>query len=674
MAQVYEVEFNGQTYEVEANSPEEAAAVFAPEQQPAAPAQQPAPQQPASYAQQAMQRGPTGFGSMTAVNPASAEPAAEAARSYGSGMVEGVHRLMAGGKQLYGAVSDFFTREHVAGRGKKDLYTAQELLREAVASAEAEEAGRFMPGREAAAQLTSAGTLALAPEAALPRATTVIGALAKNFLSGGLGGAFTFDPEGSKLDDTLGGGAANAVLGVVPSLPPAIKNVVGRGLARINNEGRTAARVARAQSALPNTPFSLAQRTGVPELIYLEHRAYDLDQVNFFADQTDQFIADAANALRQPLRPGQTLGGDAAILKEAMDDHIGSIRQNASRTFEYGVSRAAATAGPDVTIPIDNFRNEIRSVLDEAKSYARVRDKPPIKESYIAHLESLLQPDKKAMSIKDLSLTLKELTALQKSDDPIAKALGTRLRNQGLEADLDGLQNMQQQDEAIKTLLDTRAEYRRAMQAANALSEAATYKMLDGATEPREMIERFASYSPSKQENIRDFMAQHSPALLRSLKQGVIDDAVSRSGVIREAADSQRSLDELQKALFDGDVMRTSGLWSPRELERIEGIKDGLRVIKNARPNVGSSGTPIAPEDVAINLISRSGPFMARFITRALTSARASDFFIDPNIYQMMTKMNRSTTGTATNLATRAALMAYLQENYPETEVEVERQ
>lgn len=581
--------------------------------------------------------------------------------SRGAGMVEGIQRLVAGGKQLYGAVEDFFTAKDKAGRGKKDKFTAEELLRSATAEAEAQERGLNMGQRELAAQGTQLGTLALAPEAALPRATTVIGAAAKNFLSGGIGGAMTFEPEGSKLDDTLGGATTGAVLGLVPSLAPAVKNVVGKGLARVAREGRTARRVASAEEALPNTTFSLAQRTGVPELAYLEHRAYNLDQVNFFADQTDQFIADAAQALGQPIRAGQTLGGDAAIFKRSMDDQIGNIRKNASKSWNYGMSKAATLAGPDTTIPIDNFKQAIREVIDTAKAEARVRDTPPLKESYIAHLESLLQ--KKAMTVQELNTSLRELTAIQGSNNPIAKALGTKLRNDGIEADLDAIEKMPTQQPAIQTLLETRAEYRRAMQAADALSEQAAYKLV-GAENPAEMISNIKSFSRDKQVAVRDFLAKNSPDLLRSLKQGVVDDAVKQSGVIREAADAQQDLARFQNAVFDGDQFRASGLFSPAEVKRAEGIADGLRVIQNNRPGFGSAGTPVAPEDVAINLISRSGPFMARFLTRALTGSKASQFFIDPEIYNLMTKMNRSTTGSATNLAARAALMSYLQEEY----------
>lgn len=668
MPQVYEVEYQGQTYEVEADSPEQAAAAFGP-----APAQQAAPANNSAALDQAVQM--QQFGQMSAgplsetqtqeQRAAAWEGARQAPLSLGSGLVEGLQRVVGGGKQLYGAVSDYFTGLDKAGRGAKDKYTAQEMLRAAVAEAEAKDAGRIPEARNLAAGAAQLGTLAVAPEAALPRATTVIGALAKNFTSGAIGGALTFDPEGSKADDALGGGATSALIGIVPSLPPAIKNVVGRGLARVNREGRTGARVAAMEKVLPNTKVSLAQRTGVPELNYLEHRTYDLDQVNFFADQTDTFIADAAKALGQPLRPGQTLTADAAVMREAMDSHIKDIRNNASRTYQYGVSKAATMAGPDTTVPITNFRNTIREVIDEAKSYERVRDTPPIKKEYIDYLETLIKPDKTSMTVPELSRTLKELTAIQGSDDRIAKALGTKLRNQGLEADLDALQVVPQTDDAIKTLLQTRAEYRRSINAAQALADATVYKLLDDASEPTAMIRKLESYSPSKQDSVRTFLEQHNPSMLRSLRQEVVNDAVGQAGTIRAGADAQQDLEKFERALFDGDRFKTSGLWGPKDMQKVDAIAEGLRVIKNTRPNVGSSGTPVAPEDVAINLVSRSGPFMARFLTRALTSGNASQFFTDPNIYQMMTRLNRSTTGSATNLAMRAALMAYLQEEYP---------
>jgi hypothetical protein len=642
---IYEVEHGGQTYEVEASSPEQAALAFG--------------SAPASQAKQPQEEFEP-FGLFTF--PASGPEMNTQESSRMAGIPEGLQRVKAGVMQAGGAVADFFTRNDKAGRGLKDQVTAEELLRATTADAEARERGLDMQTRDRTATLTQLGTLAIAPEAALPRATTVTGAAVKNFLSGGIGGAATFEPEGSKLDDTLGGGALSTTFGLVPSIPPAMKNVVGKGLARVAREGRTARRVANAEQTLPNTTFSLAQRTGVPELSYLEHRAYNLDQVNFFADQTDQFIADAADALAQPIKQGQTLGGDVAIFKKSMDDQIGNIRKNASKSFEYGLSKAATLAGPDTTVNIDNFRNVAREVLPTLKAVKEASEDLPISNAYIANLERMVASGK-AMTVQELNTALRQLTALQKSTNPEAKAMATRLRNDGIEADLDAVEKMPTQEPAVTTLLETRAEYRRAMQAANLLSEHAAYKLV-GSDNPAEIIANVKGFSREKQAAVREFLANNSPDLLRSLKQGIVADAVQKSGVIREAADAQQDLAKFQDAMFDGDTFRASGLFSPAELKRAEGIADGLRVIQNNRPRLTTAGTPVAPEDVAINLISRSGPFMARFLTRALTGSKASQFFTDPNIYNLMTKMNRSTTGSATNLASRALLINYLQEEY----------
>lgn len=671
---VYEVERGGVVYEVEADSAEQAMTVAMAFSESSAPAQQP------------MNRGSAYAAAHT---PEGLETNRQLAPSVGSGIVEGIQRTVAGGKQLAGAVSDYFTRLDRAGRGANEKFTAQEMLRAATATADAAEKNRLMGLRELTAGATQAAALTAGPEMGLPRATTVIGAMAKNFLSGGIGGAATFAPspgpelapdgvtlvdyDSSKMDDAVGGAVTSTLWGLVPSLPPAIKNVVGKGLARIAGEGRTAARVANAQQALPNTPFSLAQRTGVPELRYLEHRAYDYDQVNFFADQTDAFIADAAKALRQPIAPNQTLGGDAAIFKQAMSDNIGSIKKNASRAYEYGMSKAAitATSNPQplqgVKVPAAQFRSQLEAIVQDSNSPLATAGEELLKESFVK--QAMFASQGGTMDPAQLANLLKGLTRLQKSDDKIKAAVGSRLR-EALDGDLDILeqQGPMLTDDVTKMILQTRAEYRRAMQAANALSESAVYKLVDGADTPEGIVNAVKSYGPQKQEAIRTFLEQNNPAMLRSLKQEVVNDAVRSAGVIREAADAQQDLAKLQATLFDGDQFRTSGLWSPQELKKVNSIADGLRVIQNNRPLVGSAGTPVGPEDVAINLVSRSAPFMARFITRALTGAQASRFFTDPTIYAIMTKINRSTTGSASNLAGRAALLSYLQEEYAEPE------
>jgi hypothetical protein len=276
------------------------------------------------------------------------------------------------------------------------------------------------------------------------------------------------------------------------------------------------------------------------------------------------------------------------------------------------------------------------------------------------------------VNVNQLADTLVDLTKLQKSEDAQTRALASRMR-QALDTDLDNLEGNATfaADDATKELLQTRAEYRRAQQLIGELSNSAAYKLL-GVDDPQlfdatETLTKLKSFTPEKRASVRSFLEENSPDLLVTLKDAAVRDAAKRANTIREAADSQQDLGQLMDGMFDaknGFDLRTSGLWNADELKRIEGIKDGLRVIANNRPNLGGSGTPIKPEDVAINLVSRHSAFVARQATRILMSAKASQFFTDPRVYERLTKMNRSTTGSPTNMMARAALLELMQDEY----------
>jgi hypothetical protein len=227
------------------------------------------------------------------------------------------------------ATNKLIRREQGLRDNSKELpVVAKELIRQQLQEAEDLEAGASRTGRNAMAKTVQLGTLALAPEAALPRATTFSGAMLKNSASGAIGGAAEFDAEPN--NNALIGAAAAPVFGSVPALVPAIKNYVGRALARVSREGRTAARVANASSTLPNVEYSLAQVTGVPELKTLERAAYDSKMVNFFADQTDKFVADTVAALRQPMKEGQTLANDFVSARARASKNLTDFKQAAN--------------------------------------------------------------------------------------------------------------------------------------------------------------------------------------------------------------------------------------------------------------------------------------------------------------------------------------------------------
>lgn len=652
---IYEVEHNGKVYEVDASSAEQAAEAFS---------QQPAKQSLGQSIVSSM-AGPMAATGGTPDDLASAE--LNVARAGLSGIHEGYQALKAGAKQLYGGISDAITGEDLAGRGKKAQYTAEEILRKQMADMEANPQPGLQVVRSAAAGAIQYGALALAPELALPRTTTILGALARNFSDAALGSLFEFDPEQDpELAKAAKAGGLGAAIGFVPSIYSGTKNFLARGLQKVAQEGRTEQLVLNASKALPGVTYTLAQRTGVPELSTLERGAYNFDAVNFYADQTDKFIAEAADALRQPLAKSQTLSGDLAAVKEVLDDKINGMRRSASEAWEYGLRRASKMAPADMTVPIDSFKQAIPKALEDLKVYRNTDTNFQVPESFSNHLERIL--DKKGLSIGELDQTLRELRALQNSKDARVVAIATQLRNSGIEQDLAALEKLPTQEPAIQMLKQTRQEYQRAMTAAEQFENAGLFKMLDGATDSQSAIANFMSYGPEKQASIRQYMQKHTPNVLNSMKQQIVDDAIASTRVQPGsvgAADSQQSLERLSAALFDGGRIRAEGLWSPKEIERIEGIRDGLAVIANSRPKLGSAGTPVKPEDISINLASRSEAFIVRQLTRIVYSKSGAKLFTDPKVYQLLRYYNHSTTGSAMNLAARAGLLAYLQDAYP---------
>jgi hypothetical protein len=182
-----------------------------------------------------------------------------------------------------------------------------------------------------------------------------------------------------------------------------------------------------------------------------------------------------------------------------------------------------------------------------------------------------------------------------------------------------------------------------------------------------QLLGRFQGLSPARQAEARGFMEGHAQPLLAQMKQAAVNDAVQKAGRVGPASDSPQDIMRFVDALFDsrnGDMLRTHGLWTGQELQSINEVRDGLRVIlNNPGPSAGRAGTALMPADVAPNLISRSAIFVARQAARWLTGSQGSRFFTDPTILEYVTRI-RNTDGTAQTVA-RTALLQYLHDNAP---------
>jgi hypothetical protein len=381
--------------------------------------------------------------------------------------------------------------------------------------------------------------------------------------------------------------------------------------------------------------------------------------------------------MRQPVKAGRDLDPTFLEAQTRAKDLLTNAKVNSSNAYEAGMSKAAvmtqqggASAAKQVApvnIPTTDYMGQLRTLVQRAQD--PVEGIPPELAKQAGAWLSDAQ--RGFLTPRELAAHLRGLTRTAKEGGEIGAQAG-RLKD-ALERDLDLLEQngTMAANDVAKQIIDTRAEYRRARSAIDAMQRSAAFKLL-GVDDPAaatsdDLLNRFKGFTPEKQTQVRKFLETESPDLLTAMKQKVVDDAKVAAGSLDAAADSRQSLDQMADNLFDekrGFGLRSSGLWSPEELKRVEEFKDGLRVIRNNRPAVGGAGTPIKPEDIVINLVSRSGEFASRQLARILMSTRGSEVFTDPAVYEAMRKMNRSTTGSAANLAARTALLTALQDNY----------
>lgn len=619
---------------------------------------------------------------MTGPSPVEVQGRQEGDQTFTEGMVEGVKRAGAGIKQAVGYVADSVTRLDKAGRGLQQQVTAEENLRQKLDQLDSIERGQEQPVREVGAMVGEAAPLALAPEAGLPRATSLVGGLAKNVAAGGLGGLATFDEQGDNAGNAAFGAGLAGAIGAPFAVAPAIKNTIARAVNDATRGSRTEAAIANASRSMPNMQYTLSQRTGIPELKTLERAAYNSDMTNFYANQTDEFVTNFVGAMSTPVREGATLDGSFLQAQTRARELLATAKMNSSNAYENGMSaaavmaerggREAATQMAPVRIPNTDYLGQVRTLVQRAQD--PVEGVSPEMSGYAAAL--LHDAQKGFLTPRELAAHLRGLTGRMKQGGEDG-ALAGRLRD-ALERDIDrlGQDGTLAANDVARQILDTRAEYRRSRELIDTMANSASFKLL-GVADPTSvtsdaLLSNFKSFTPERQRQVRQFLETESPDLLATMKQQVVTEAQQAARSLDAAADSRQSLDQLADNLFDekrGFALRSSGLWSPEELRRVEEFKDGLRVIRNNRPTVGGAGTPIKPEDIVINLVSRSGEFASRQLARILMSSRGSEVFTDPAIYEAMRTLNRSTTGTPANLAARTALLSALQDNY-----EVEQQ
>lgn len=676
--QVYDVEFNGEVYEVEADSPEQAAAAFAPQQK----------ADPQAGVRQFRQQQQFG----------APEVSAEDAGNLGESLAEGGRRIVGNVKQGLGAVADF-ANQLFKGKSYYDPVTGQyadSSARRAATeqeSARRQSAGELSPGQEfLAGTVESAPFMVAGGVGPLARAESVTGAMLKNSSLGALEAGLQFDDGGDWANDMLiAGGGTAAFTGATAAIPGAA-NMIRRGIRSSLTNPRVQGAVNEARDTLGDFAISLAQRTGMPIVRTLERASYNEPMQEFYAAQTDDIVNRVAKELNQnSLGPG-TLESNFDKSRATIQAELTNLYNKRDTAWEQGLAKVAMKGGsqevqtPNLFTAIDKVRRAAQNPLINL-----TRDKLP---GRVINSLTTLQTQAaqgRQPTVGQVAALLQGLTGLQKEADPVKKALANELRT-ALDADLRaaraasppnvtpnplvGPGQARGPGDALQELLDVRQAYAENAQKAMLVKNGATYNMLGANLKkgeippPEQLMDNFYNLKPTQQVKVRSWMARNTPDTLAHMRQAAVDQAVAKSRAMTAATDSEYSLDALERSLFDvdnGSIARNRALFTPTEQRKLDGIRSALRVVKGMRPpSVGAAGTPLKPEDVAINAVSWSGPFVARQITRALTGANGHKFLTDDKVYTKLLTM-ANTRGPSQDVA-RESLVNYLQDAYPEDE------
>lgn len=651
--------------------------------------------------------------SMMGMFQANAEQNREVSEAVASGTIEAPKRVAGGLKQFAGGLQDMYnmfvkgkpyynpeTREYLESSAVKQA-TVNEAARAKVAELEAADAGINPKLRDTVASIEEMAALTAATEAGIARgATTLSGNLIRQATASGAQSALQFDAEGNKGTDIIVGATAQGAFSALAGLSAAVGNMVARGVSSRVAGSRTEQAVANAQAVLPNFKPTLAQRTGIPEIKTLEQAAYNSALVKTYADQNDQMIQDIAAVLQQPVKPGQDLKTDFLVTKNVAQTNLDKMVQNRIALWNNGMANVKSLTpktGPK-NIPAQNLTQQYARERADMDNVLKNMGATKINGKARAALEGLLAPRNKlkdptrtGIAVDDFADLLQGLTKLEReTSDRSVRAFARRMRL-AMDADVKNLASYNGPAlPAVSELIQVRTEYQRASMAEKLMKDSVTYRLLGvgqkgtkEAPRPDQLVAKFQEEDPMLQREFRAWAEQNSPEILNTMRDKVIKDALQNSRTITEARDSQVSLEQLTDALFDknrGFDLRSTGLWGPVDQAKFEGVREGLRVIANQRTSARGAGTAIKAEDVAINIISRSGPFVARQLARVFYGTKAANFLQDPRAYEYLTTI-RKTSGS-TQLAARMGLMELLQDEYDadtsplasEVEAEVSRQ
>ena len=600
--------------------------------------------------------------------------------------------------------------------------TSQENVRAANQAAADQSAGVNLEDRNALAGAVQAlpwmaGGELIAPMLPEAAASGYFGNITKQAALGAAQQASTFTPGPSDLKDIAIGTVAQTVLPAVAGSLAGAKNFVANKIQAALKDGRTEDAYQAAKAVLGDQwadGVSLARRTGIPWLASMESASNDAKIVENYAKSADTTVAKAAQALRQDIPDGQGLSGAFESVKASARSALASSQATRQSLWDNGMAAFKNEAGDAVLdLPafgskvkqlsadnnnlllnpgkynissgaeaaINDFKKAIYPSIDPAiaKADAQLQglidqtQNPATKAALMKQMSTGGGPPKPQIKLADASDALTGLRKMQADPDPKVQALAGQLRD-SFESDLDSALKTGDPGtlKAVSDLKSMRSEYARQAQLEDRMKESATFKLtgvgqgLDQAVQPttEDIWNGFQKLSPQRQASMVDFMAENNPTTLRLMKQQSIDEAVKGAGVIASARDSQVSLGKFADALFDKDngmVARNPGLWTPAEMQKLDGIKAGISVLANTSPK-GTAGAAPSIGAIAGYAYNKMAAVAAKSVLRVAAGGAGSEIFTNPKLMDMITTVGK-TTGRGQDMA-RVALAQYMAGRY----------
>lgn len=600
--------------------------------------------------------------------------------------------------------------------------TSAENIREANQAAKDQSAGIDLQERNIVAGAAQVLPWMIGPEMAAARLPAAaesgyFGNITKQVALGIAQQGTTFSAAPSKLSDIAIGAVAQTVAPAVGGALAGAKNFVANKIQAALKDGNTEKAFQLAKDVLgPEWAdgVSLARRTGIPWLASMESASNDSKIVQNYANSADTTVAKVAEVLRQPIPEGQGLEGAFMSMRASMTGVLNQSAATRNALWDNGMAAFKGAAGDaSLALPtfgakvkeldaannnlllnpgkynisagaeaaINDFKKAIFPSIDPAVAKADAQlqtlidttQNPATKAALTKQLSTGGGPPKPQIKLADAGDALTGLRKMQADPDPKVQALARQLRD-SFETDLTTAttQGDPQTLKALTDLKSMRAEYGRQAQLEDRMKNGATATLLgagqglDQAVMPstEDMWNKFKGLPAARQASVVDFMEANNPSALVHLKQKSVDDAVASAGTISAARDSQQSLGQLTTALFDketGMVVRNPGLWSPAEMQKLNGIKAGLSVLANTNPKATSGSAPSVGAIVGY-AYNKAAAVAAKSLLRVMAGGIGSEVFTRPDLIEKIMTVGK-TTGIKQDMA-RIALAQYMSQTY----------